>query len=246
MRIYYYCTYKNSPAGFHVGYIEYGQQGGGAYMLEDKEIDPFIRQWLESGMIRSAFGAMPSMEDGENTFFLVKKKLRKKEDEVDYYMNIAIVCKTWEEFRHLMQEGTSEDELASAIADSIRIDTANEFGYCVDREKAVPVAKAFYGNVCKCDAKMLENVRLKNGIYFTLASTKADREVLTKSLGIPTGEYTACFPGEPFGGTIYYEKKAQAHSSRMPVPVTRWVMWAIVAGLGIMAFLAMFAWLADT
>ena len=143
MRIYYYCTYKNSPAGFHVGYIEYGQQGGGAYMLEDKEIDPFIRQWLESGMIRSAFGAMPSMEDGENTFFLVKKKLRKKEDEVDYYMNIAIVCKTWEEFRHLMQEGTSEDELASAIADSIRIDTANEFGYCVDREKAVPVAKAF-------------------------------------------------------------------------------------------------------
>lgn len=245
MRIYYYCTYKNSPAGLHIGYIEYGNQGSGAYVLEDKEINPFIRKCLESGMVRSAFGAMPSREDGEKTYFLVKKKLRKKVDDVDYYMNIAIVCEAWEEFRHMMQEGTSEDKLASFIADSILIDTANEFGYRVDRAKAIPVAEAFYGNVCKCGAKMLVNIRLKNGIYFTLASAKADREALPESLGLPIGEYTPRSAGESFGETVYYGKKAQAHSSRMPVHVPRWMMWAIVAGLGIMAFLAMFAWLAD-
>ncbi len=67
-----------------------------------------------------------------------------------------------------------------------------------------------------------------------------------KSLGLPTREYTSCLAGEPFGETIYYEKKEQAHSSRMLVRVPRWVVWAIAAGLGIMAYLAMFAWLADT
>lgn len=191
MKIYYYCSYKGSPVGFRIGYIdlENNDQASDFCDLSDQKIDPFIRRCLETGLVRSAFGRIPT-ESGEfSSFFLLKKKLKGKKQDVDYYMNIAITCEKWKEFHDFMQDGMTETNLASAILDSIEINTNDKlFCYQVNRKKLDKVMKTAFGDICSCNSDFLEKVRHRKIIYFTLATATPDLELLKENLGIKEEE----------------------------------------------------------
>jgi hypothetical protein len=188
MKIYYYCSYKGSPVGFRIGCIESNNKNSNFCNLSDKKIDPFIRRCLEAGLVRSAFGIIPAESSESSSFFLLKKKMEGKKQDIDYYMNIAITCKKWDEFHNLMQKGMSGRELASAILDSIEINTDDErFCYQVNKEKLGTVTETAFGDICDCNDDFLEDVHQNKTIYFTLSTATPDLEMLEENLGIKVG-----------------------------------------------------------
>lgn len=188
MKIYYYCSYKGSPVGFRIGSIESNNKDSDFYNLSDKKVDPFIRRCLEAGLVRSAFGMIPAESGGSSSFFLLKKKMMGKKQGIDYYMNIAITCKKWDEFYNFMQNGMSETVLASAILDSIEINTDDElFCYQVNKKKLDAVIETVFGDICRCNNDFLEDVHQNKTIYFTLSTATPDLEMLEENLGIKVG-----------------------------------------------------------
>ena len=188
MKIYYYCSYKGSPVGFRIGCIESNNEDSDFYNLSDKKVDPFIRRCLEAGLVRSAFGVIPAENGGSSSFFLLKKMMMGKKQGIDYYMNIAITCKKWDEFYNLMQNGMPETSLASAILDSIEINTDDErFCYQVNKKKLGAVIETAFGDICSCNDDFLEDVHQNKTIYFTLSTVTPDLEMLEENLGIKIG-----------------------------------------------------------
>lgn len=188
MKIYYYCSYKGSPVGFRIGCIESNNKDSDFCDLSDKKIDPFIRRCLEAGLVRSAFGMIPAESGESSSYFLLKKKMKGKKQNIDYYMNIAITCEKWDEFYNLVQNGMSEAELTSAILDSIEINTDDErFCYQVNKEKLGAVMEAAFGDICGCNDDFLEDVHQNKTIYFILSTATPDLEMLEENLGIKVG-----------------------------------------------------------
>ena len=73
MNLYYYCSYDGSPVGFRIGRID-ALSRDEKIELSSEKIEPFIRRCFETGLVRSAFGKIPSDADSEKKFFLLKKK----------------------------------------------------------------------------------------------------------------------------------------------------------------------------
>lgn len=234
MVFYYYCSYKGSPVGFRIGSIEYRNQDQGFCSLEDTDIDRFIRGCMERGEVRSAFGVLPGEPDSEPSFFLLKKKMKVSRD-IDYYLNVAIVCEAWDEFKALMKEGMSIEKISTDILNTIQIEKSDEFGYCVDKSKLVVVAKDSFGSVCGATSNRLEKMRQNSQIYFHLASSAVDINDFQDTLNLRKEGMQLKPVGSESGGVFCYGKKESAHSREI-------VLWAaIVILLGLAALLLMMA-----
>lgn len=233
MVFYYYCSYKGSPVGFRIGSIEYRNQDQGLCSLEDTDIDRFIRECMERGEVRSAFGVLPEESDSEPSFFLLKKKMKVSRDGIDYYLNIAIVCEAWDEFKALMKEGMSIEKISTDILNTIQTEKSNEFGYCVDKVKLSFVAKDSFGSVCGATSNRLEKMRQNSQIYFHLASSVVDINDFLDAFNLKKEGMQLKPVGSESGGVFCYGKKESAHSREI-------VLWAaIVILLGLAALLLM-------
>lgn len=228
MIFYYYCSYKESPVGFRIGSIEYQSQDHGVGSLEDTAIDEFIRRCMERGEVLSAFGVMPGGYESKQSFFLLKKKMKASRDDIDFYFNIAIVSKEWNEFNLLMKEGMSKEKISTDILNTILIEKSNGFGYCLDKEKLSVVAGDSFGSVCGGTENRLAKMRQNCQIYFNLAASNADLNDLQDALGLRSEVMQLKQVGDGRGRLFCYEKKGSAHSIR---EILLWATIVIILGL---------------
>lgn len=228
MIFYYYCSYKGSPVGFRIGSIEYRSQDHGVGSLEDAAIDVFIRKCMERGEVLSAFGVMPSEYESKQSFFLLKKKMKASRDEIDFYLNIAIVSEDWNEFNLLMKEGMSKEKISTDILNTIQIEKSNGFGYCLDKEKLSVVADDSFGSVCGGTENRLAKMRQNCQIFFDFASSDTDLNDFQDAIDLRREGMQLKQVGEGTGRLFCYGKKGSAHSIRK---ILLWAIIVIISGL---------------
>jgi hypothetical protein len=183
MNLYYYCSYDGSPVGFRIGRID-ALSRDEKIELSSEKIEPFIRRCFETGLVRSAFGKIPSDADSEKKFFLLKKKLIEKEADCKYYMSVAVVEEEWDKFCSLLQDGADEASLATAVMRSIKPSGENAFGYRVNTQELSKVLECGFASVCNCNETRINNVQKNDAFYATLSTETPDTDALKKSLGI--------------------------------------------------------------
>lgn len=190
MDLYYNCSYDNSPVGFCIGKIpEVNSKDllpGIVSELSKENIDPFIRKCFESGLIRNAYGKIPSEGSNVDDYFFIKKKMLRK-DNCNYYMNIAIAGLTWNEFNEFMQYKKDDTEplLTELVWKSIYQDKNDIFGYKVYSEKISNLLKFKYGCVCDCSQAHLENIQETKCFYAKLLGASSDSTVINRVFGEP-------------------------------------------------------------
>lgn len=218
MNLFYYCSYDGSPAGFRIGRVDTLSQDGKSHELSSEQIEPFIRRCFEMGLIRSAFGKIPSEERKQNGYFLLKKKLIGKKADCNYYMNVAVVEEEWDRFCSLLQDGADEASLATAIMSSIEPSGNDVFGYKVNTSRLSEVLKCGYATVCNCNARRMENVRKNSVFYATLSTETPDTDTLKRSLGISKCDNDATEFTKESGKVFCFRKKKSASIwNRMPM-----------------------------
>lgn len=215
MNLYYYCSYDGSPVGFRIGRID-ALSRDEKIELSSEKIEPFIRRCFETGLVRSAFGKIPSDADSEKKFFLLKKKLRKKAD-YNYYMNVAVVEEEWDKFCSLLQDGVDEVSLATAVMSSIKPYGENAFGYRVDTQKLSKVLECGFASVCNCNETRINNVQKNDAFYATLSTETPDTDALKKSLGIVQGSSTHTEITKESGKVFCFGKKKECQHSECEI-----------------------------
>ena len=190
MDLYYNCSYDNSPVGFCIGKISHVNLGDlqpeNILELSEKNIDPFIRKCFESGVIRTAYGKMPSeLSQYKDDYFILKKKMIQKEENGNYYMNIALAGLTWDQFSAFMKYEIKDTNkvLADLVRKSIRQDTNSVFGYHVCGDRIEDLLNFKYANVCNCKEKRVKHIQSTDCFYAKLASANIDQTVIDQIFG---------------------------------------------------------------
>lgn len=135
IEVIYYCSYTGSPVGFLMGKLMYNPNQHENYVLSTEFglIDPTIRKCFENGMFHAAIGVLPN--NGSNLYFLlIKKLLSKGKTETapdNYYLDLAIITKNKNTFSQWIKNGSSPQEIADAIRDTMEIDGHNDNGFTV-------------------------------------------------------------------------------------------------------------------
>jgi len=92
MRIYSYSSYKRSPTGFAIGYIESSELSGEAYIELKHCNDEFIEKLFKAGDVKNVYGKIP---DSNEYIYMVKKlecSFRNDDNEAaKKYCNFAFV-----------------------------------------------------------------------------------------------------------------------------------------------------------
>lgn len=229
MDLYYYCSYDGSPVGFRIGKVDVSSQETKMQELSGEHIEPFIRRCFENGLVRSAFGKIPSNEVLKKKYFLLKKKLVGKKDSCNYYMNIALVDNEWDRFNSLMQNSDNETTLAEAVMDSIQQHKDDDFGYKVDTGKLSEILSIGYAGICNSNDKRMQSVQNDDVFFTTLSTEKPDVYVLKSGLGIAQGSDEDQIKIFKESGKVFrFEKKRSASTWKQIIPVL-----AIVAILGV-------------
>lgn len=143
MDIYFYCSYTGSPVGFIIGQIQDVSSGTGDTppMLGDKDINPFIRLCFENGVIRNSCGAIPETFENAAKYFFVHKSSKSvtisENPSVQYYINVAFLCNTKEEFSNVFNRwyDQSDEMFNQSILETIKINRSTKFGYEVSYPK---------------------------------------------------------------------------------------------------------------
>lgn len=232
MDLYYYCSYDSSPVGFRIGRVDTLSQDIESTELSSEHIEPFIRKCFETGLVRSAFGKIPSEAATQKKYFLLKKKLVAKKAGCNYYMNVAVVENEWDKFCSLLQDNTDEVSLATAIMNSIEPSGESAFGYKVNTHKLSQVLKCGYVDVCNCSDMRMENVHQNDTFYTTLSTEDPDTDALKKSLGISQSDSTHKEITKESGKVFCFKKKESARMwSRIPMLAKIAVIVGIVAAM---------------
>jgi len=184
LKIYYYCSYDGSPAGFHIGTIDCEKQPENIYqdlteINSSIPADNFIRLCFETGLVRRAFGAIPSNEDNIHNYFILLKKLTGKKDGCNYYMNIAITTTDWEEFEALTRTGSSnngQNNLPDAVLGTISTDKTNSFGYCINTSRLEDIQKIHSGSILGCKSPYIKLVKNENTFFILSSSTPSSED----------------------------------------------------------------------
>lgn len=188
MDLYYYCSYDGSPVGFRIGRVNILDKDDEQKELSAKHIDPFIRRCFETGLIRSAFGKIPTDTDSQKKYFLLKKKMIGKKAGCNYYMNVAVVEDEWDKFSSLMHDCDDEAKLATAVMNSIEPVKDDSFGYKVNTHKLSDVLSFGYAGICNCNEARMRTVQQNDTFFVTLSTANPDRDILKSCLGIAHGK----------------------------------------------------------
>lgn len=190
MDLYYNCSYDNSPVGFCIGKISNINLGDlqpeNSLELSGENVDPFIRKCFESGVIRTAYGKMPSeLSQYKDNYFILKKKMIQKEENGNYYMSIALAGLTWDQFSVLMKYEMKDTNkvLADLVRKSIRQDKNSAFGYHVCEDGIEDLLNFKYANVCNCKEERVQHIQSTDCFYAKLVSANVDRTVIRQIFG---------------------------------------------------------------
>ena len=196
MDIYFNCSYDNSPVGFQIGKLSEIHSTNIVpecnMDLSEKNINAFIRKCFESGLIRSAYGKMPSdLSESDGEYFFIKKKMIHKIDGCNYYMNIAMTGLKWEEFTTLMDDSniSVQEDLAKLIADGIKKDDTNIFGYTICGENILKLLDFKYADVCDCPQERVKKIEENNGFYIKMLGKNVDMVMLNQMFGKSLASY---------------------------------------------------------
>ncbi len=244
MQIYYYCNYKGSPVGFNLGQFDISDKDNAEIVLSEKGINPFIQNCFDYGSVRKACGVLPK-ESGK--YFLLVKKLaaeKKNADDPEHYsLNIALVTDDKDQFRDwLTQEKDSEQDISETIRDSMKIDHINDFGFTVQRDKAVLLTKkSFKSLFVGCAVNKAETTTCVETAY-----TQTDLKALAKELQLsePYKEFRKIHNSEKW--VAYDKKKRSSSNSDKPTSSTnlinrikdKWRAHASLIVAGIILFIA--------
>lgn len=241
MNLYYYCSYDGSPVGFRIGRID-ALSRDEKIELSSEKIEPFIRRCFETGLVRSAFGKIPSDADSEKKFFLLKKKLIEKKDDCNYYMNVAVVEEEWDKFCSLLQDGANEVSLATAVMRSIKPFGENAFGYRVDTQELSKVLECGFASVCNCNETRINNVQKNDAFYATLSTETPDTDALKKSLGIVQGSSTHTEITKESGKVFCFGKKKSASTRNVKLGVDQAKLPVLAKIALVVGVLSMIIW----
>ena len=210
MDIYFNCSYDNSPVGFQIGKLSEIHSTNIVpecnMDLSEKNINAFIRKCFESGLIRSAYGKILAdilfISSDPNTpksfiyivsseYFFIKKKMIHKIDGCNYYMNIAMTGLKWEEFTTLMDDSniSVQEDLAKLIADGIKKDETNIFGYTICGENILKLLDFKYADVCDCPQERVKKIEENNGFYIKMLGKNVDMVMLNQMFGKSLASY---------------------------------------------------------
>ncbi len=241
MNLYYYCSYDGSPVGFRIGRID-ALSRDEKIELSSEKIEPFIRRCFETGLVRSAFGKIPSDADSEKKFFLLKKKLIEKKADCNYYMNVAVVEEEWDKFCSLLQDGADEVSLATAVMSSIEPSGENAFGYRVDTQELSKVLECGFASVCNCNETRINNVQKNDAFYATLSTETPDTDALKKSLGIVQGSSTHTEITKESGKVFCFGKKKSASTRNVKLGVDQAKLPVLAKIALVVGVLSMIIW----
>lgn len=239
MNLYYYCSYDGSPVGFRIGRID-ALSRDEKIELSSEKIEPFIRRCFETGLVRSAFGKIPSDADSEKKFFLLKKKLIEKKADCNYYMNVAVVEEEWDKFCSLLQDGP--ESLATAVMRSIEPSGENAFGYKVYTQELSKVLECRFASVCNCNETRINNVQKNDAFYATLSTETPDTDALKKSLGIVQGSSTHTEITKESGKVFCFEKKKSASTRNVKLGVDQAKLPVLAKIALVVGVLSMIIW----
>ncbi len=229
MKIYYYCSYDDSPTGFHIGTLSSDSQKE-LCPLSEEGINSFIRYCLECSLVRSAFGVIPQSDK----YFLLIKKMEAIKDNRKYYLNIAFEIDNLSEFVHMFYSNNkTQEELAEKISESvvnsISLDPKNAFGYQVLGKKLQEVRKSAWS--CEDIKEILMDIKEENSAYFTLSTSTPDVEFLKDSLHLPEGD---AYRFKQRSGKVWkLGKKASAS-----VPLRHGITLAVITAILVVAVIA--------
>lgn len=241
MNLYYYCSYDGSPVGYRIVRID-ALSRDERIELSSEKIEPFIRRCFETGLVRSAFGKIPSDADSEKKFFLLKKKLRRKKADCNYYMNVAVVEEEWDKFCSLLQDGVDEVSLADAVMSSIEPSGENAFGYKVDTQELSKVLECGFASVCNCNETRINNVQKNDAFYATLSTETPDTDALKKSLGIVQGSSTHTEITKESGKVFCFGKKKSASTRNVKLGVDQAKLPVLAKIALVVGVLSMIIW----
>jgi|GEM_PF-957150 hypothetical protein len=246
MNLYYYCSYDGSPVGFRIGRID-ALSRDEKIELSSEKIEPFIRRCFETGLVRSAFGKIPSDADSEKKFFLLKKKLigkkaTEKKADCKYYMSVAVVEEEWDKFCSLLQDGADEASLATAVMRSIEPSGENAFGYKVDTQELSKVLECGFASVCNCNETRINNVQKNDAFYATLSTETPDTDALKKSLGIVQGSSTHTEITKESGKVFCFGKKKSASTRNVKLGVDQAKLPVLAKIALVVGVLSMIIW----
>lgn len=217
MILYYYCSYDGSPVGFQIGFIDTKHIEDGLQKIPEQNYKKgiFIANCLESGLIQSGFGVVPQKdEEKKPLYFIIKKKLLHKENEKNYYINIAFISKKWDEFSTLLHGDCPEDKITATIGSSIIINKDSTFGYDIDVSKVDDIRALSFKNVCGLvDDDWLKKIEQDNILYLTLSTASPDLDLLKKMLGLKSTEKEFFPLGKDGEKMVCYGKKGVASRS---------------------------------
>ena len=216
MIIYYYCSYDGSPTGFHIGSINALEPQRNLKKIKDKS-GRFIERCFESGLVRSGFGVIPRKNpEDQPTYYIIKKKLRHKKEDCNYYINIAVTTDKWGEFEKLMEGNTSEEELTINIMKSIELEKSNDFGYCINFETIPTIVNTSFRGVCNVkNDDWINNVKNKKTMYFMLSTSTPDLELLKSNLHLTSEKKEFVLLNDETGRMVCYQKKEIANRGKV-------------------------------
>lgn len=123
-RIYSYCSYKQSPAGFQLGSAYITDQE--KIRLSNDDLNGFVQSSFESGMIKEVYGKLPRTD----RYIYIVKKLKyvaEKEDEFAaiIHMNLAFEYDEFKDYIYFMKgiDKYSSEEIAEKFHSIIIPDT---------------------------------------------------------------------------------------------------------------------------
>ena len=152
MDIYYYCSYTKSPVGFILGKLNGVNEAGEPMALSKDGIEPLIRKCFELGLVRKACGLLT--QEPKRYFLLLKKLVTRGGDsDLDYYLNVAFVTESQQQYQQWMDvdEAVAEDTIAQAIRETILVDRESDFGYKVNSKSLAKLAGSKFGSLLgKC------------------------------------------------------------------------------------------------
>lgn len=126
-RIYSYCSYKQSPAGFQLGYAEVGEQE--RIHLSVSGINEFVRKSFETGVLKAVHGKIPHTE---KYIYILKKLKYTSENEDEFasvvHMNFAFEFESYEEYSRF-ENGISKmsgEELANLFHEVVIPDISED------------------------------------------------------------------------------------------------------------------------
>ncbi|MGN0298548.1 MAG: hypothetical protein ACI4C1_05110 [Lachnospiraceae bacterium] len=175
LKIFLYCSYSGSPVGFILGGTDEEQIKYDCHLTQ-KDIPDLVQRCFAHGIIYEAYGKLP-VDESEEQYLVLKKKISRKQDEREIYCNIAFLSNSQKEycqFYNYLEELEDRRKIDDSLSSIIIPDPTEEiFGLTVDVEKL----KLLLSEIRNCQ-KFSENVECAQFIVKSKTTDSYEEEMI--------------------------------------------------------------------